>query len=450
MDDRDPESRPRGNALRRSVVVPALLVAACVAVAATVASPGGRDDAPAAELTPEESARLEKFVERFQRGQKLFYQGRDAEASQVLRDLLAERPDAAAVHHALGFVQEHMGDAAASLASFREAARLAPDDGAMQRDAGLHLLAAGHAPEAIPHLEAARKLLDPDVETILAHGHCLRAAGRAADAERTYRDALAADPKSVDARTTVASVVVLRDPAEALRLTDGIPLSWPDVLLVRANAKERLRAWGEAADLYAGIVDRVAPGAAGVPYLRDAAEGLVRCGDAARAVAAAEAWCKADTAGDRAALRPAVCLAVARAGAGDGSGALAALDGAAVPAKVPAGGRAHIALLRAHFLLISGRTDDARRDLAAVAALEGAPFESAAARRILGQGDLAAVEAAAKGEPGRSNDVEWVEALAATLAGDDAAALQHRKRAADLSEPPGEHPGLLLRVARRK
>jgi len=83
----------------------------------------------------------------------------------------------------------------------------------------MHLLAAGRHADALPHLEAARKLLTPDCETILAIGHCLRLAGRAEEAERAYRDAHAADRDSVDARTILASSVVDREPAEALKLT---------------------------------------------------------------------------------------------------------------------------------------------------------------------------------------------------------------------------------------
>lgn len=451
MDHPDVAGPQRGKALRRRILVPALLVGACVAVAATVASPGGRgDEGPPPELTPEESKRLEDFVHRFQRGQKFFYQGKDAEADQVFRDLLADQPDAAAVHHALAFVRMHQGKPVEALEGFVKAAGLAPEDGAIRRDAGLHLLAAGKAADALPHLEAARRLAAPDAETVLAHGHCLRALGRTAEAERAYREALAADPDSVDARTTVAAVVVERDPAEALRLTDPVPLQWPDVVQVRATAKERLRKWRESADLWTRLTEVALPGAAGVPALRDASEGLVRCGDAARAAAAAEKWTGLDRAGDRPSFRSSVGLAVARAGSGDAKGALAALDAAAVPETLPAKVRGHLGLLRVHCHAVSGDAAAMKAAAQSVAALEDAPFEATAAKRLLGKADLAALEAAAKGEAGRANDIEWIEALASALAGDADAAAKHRLRAAELSDPPGEHPGLLLCVGPRK
>jgi len=451
MDDPDAPREPRGMALRRRVLVPALLVGAVVAVASTIASPGGSvGEGPPPEMTPEESKRIEDFVHRFQRGQRLLFQGKDADAEQIFRDLLAEQPDAAAVQHAIAFVLKHRGKSAEALEAFVAAARLAPEDGAIRRDCALHLFEAGRAAEALPHLEAARKHMAPDVETILVHGHVLRAAGRDADAEKTYREALVADPESVDARTTVAAFVVARDPAEALRLTETIPPQWPDVVHVRATATELQRKWAAASDLWARLVEVTPPGPTGIAFLRDAAEGLVRCGDAARATTVAARWTETDRTGDKPSFRSSTCLAVARAGTGDVKGAVAALDAAAVPEKVPAQFRAHLGLVRAHCRIVAGELAGAREVLESVRGTEGAKFEAAAAARLLGLSDAAALEAAAKGEAGRSNDIEWIEALVATLGGDAETAAKHRVRAAELSDPPGEHPGLLLCVGRRK
>ena len=102
------------------------------------------------------------------------------------------------------------------------------------------------------------------------------------------------------------------------------------------------------------------------------------------------------------------------------------------------------------FDLLSGADVEVRKAIRSVAQLEDAPFESAAAKRLRGDLSAAEFEAAAKGETGRSNDLEWIEALVATVEGDAARAEKHRRRAAELSDPPGEHPGLLLCVGLRK
>ena len=48
------------------------------------------------EISPEEVARIDSFVKRFQIGQRLLGSGRDEKAEQVFRDLLEEEPEAAA------------------------------------------------------------------------------------------------------------------------------------------------------------------------------------------------------------------------------------------------------------------------------------------------------------------------------------------------------------------
>jgi hypothetical protein len=76
-------------------------------------------------------------------------------------------------------------------------------------------------------------------------------------------------------------------------------------------------------------------------------------------------------------------------------------------------------------------------------------FEGAAASRLLGR-STAADFAKLSTSPGRANDAAWVESLAAESAGDASAAAAARARAAELSHPPGEFPGLLVRKSAAK
>lgn len=444
MDDPDAGQAARGKpaALRRAA--PALVVAAAIAVACAWATPDGA--APSASGQDEDPARIEGFVNRFHRGQELFGSGKDAEAEAIFRSLIEEQPDAAAVHHALAYISWFRGKPADAIEGFEKAAELAPDDGAIRRDCGLRLTDVGRWRESIPHLESARKLIDPDVETLCALGRSLGELGRAAEAEKVLRQAVELDRDSVDARTLLARQMLATRPLESLELLARVPPNWSDVVGVRAIAYERLDRWKEAADCHARLVEVAADGAAGIAALRDAAEGLVRCGDAPRAVAAATKWAARDRTGELPSLRASACLAVARAGAGDADGVVAAFDGAPPMDTLPAGIRAVLALVRGHALAVAHRTTAAREAFEAAAALKS-PFEQVLAGYVLGTSSREDLESAAKGDPTRANDIPWADGLRALLAGDAAASAAAFKRAADLSKPPGEHPGLLVRTA---
>ena len=255
----------------------------------------------------------------------------------------------------------------------------------------------------------------------------------------------------MDARTLLARALLASAPAEALALVETIPTSWPDVVSVRALALERLGRWDDASAMHLLIVKTAPPGPAGITWLRDAAEGLIRTGDAAHAAEVAGAWIEREKAGGAVSLRSAVCLAVARAGAGEPSAALEALDSVALPPKTPPFAQAHLALVRAHLLVAAGRMDDARSVLGPVADLPddaGVVVERAVARHAAGRVPLADVEAAVAQQSGRENDVAWAAWLRAKLDGDAPAAASARDRGLAASKPPGEHPGMLLRGVR--
>jgi hypothetical protein len=93
-------------------------------------------------------------------------------------------------------------------------------------------------------------------------------------------------------------------------------------------------------------------------------------------------------------------------------------------------------------LAASGDADAAGVRLKSAGGRKGGSFESSAARAIL-SGKLDFLDEAAK-QGGRANDVAWLRALAARLAGDEDAAAGHERRAAELSRPPGEFPGMLV------
>jgi Flp pilus assembly protein TadD len=443
MDAPEVPSSPRGKPAPWRRFAPALVAAAGIGLACTLATPQPPDDAGSGDATADEERITDDFVRRFQRAQKLLGTGKDDEAEKLLRELLAEQPDAAAVHHALAYVHAFQGKSKEAMDGFLTAAKLAPDDGAIRRDCGFRLVEAGRFAEALPHLESARRLLDPDVETVCAHGRALEGAGRSDDAETTYREALALDANSVDARALLARHVLGTRPEETLKLLDPVQPNWPDVVEVRALANERLSRWEPAIASWTRLAQVAPTGASGVASLRSSAEGLVRCGAAELAAKVAVRWSERDGADGRPGLRASLCLAVARAGSGDVAGALAALDASPLPEKAPPAIAAHVGLVRAHLLVRAGRVEDARKVLAAVAELD-APFERASARYLLGRAAFGDVAEAAKADAGRANDAAWVAWLGACLADDSTAAAEHLAKARESTRPPGEHPGMLL------
>jgi len=413
-------------------VVAGLLVgAAFVGIAGSLAAPAPGD----AEVDPKKA---DAFVARFQRAQRLMGGKHDEEAEKLLRELIAEEPEQASVHHALAVLLQFRKRPADATEEFLLAAKLAPDDAVVQRDAGLHLFATGRAAEAEPYLANACRLWPQDVEALVGYGAALRATGRVAQAAVVYRRAVAENADSVDAAVGLAACLVDTQPEESLRLIEKAPGPWPDVLLVRGMALLKLDRLPEASTHLAKIVLVAPRDASGVQFVRGAAETLALCGDVPNARTAAERWFEMETAEGPATDGACRCVATLREAAGDHAGALAALDAA------PAKRSPRTKLLRAAVLVRAGRKDDAKAALEALVQSDKDAFEGAAASRILLRSS-AAEFAALSTTPDRANDAAWVESIVAESAGDASAADAARARAAELSKPPGEFPGLLVR-----
>ncbi len=420
---------------RLYVVLPiAAALAACLVL---LAVPGdGTDDAPP---SPVELLRIDRYVKRFREAQRLFDRGDDAAAETIFRELIAEEPEAAAVHHALGILHRQSGRHVEALDSLLRAAMLDQETPVIARDAAGELLAAGRAKEAEVLYMRARRHWPDELDTLLGHGAALRALGRTADAETTLRHAVLVDPNSIDARTGLAATIVARDPREALELVAPVEQQYPDVALVRGLAKERLGKFDEAgADLL--LAAQGAPlDPIGRNIVREATESLLRCGDYERAVTAATRWAGKG----RTSARAAFALAMAHAGTRNASAALTALDRTEAASLPPAVSR-QMAFARALLHRESGDAEKARKELTALADAEAPSFVRAMAARLLGRGgaDWGVAYATLAG---RTNDVLFVDALAAGDAGREAEAARLRKAAREATHPPGEFPGPFLR-----
>lgn len=434
------EGPRNGGSRRHRAVVGALLAgSACLAVLSAFGTPGDGG----ADLEAEKRAQ-DAYVARFREAQRLMGRGADQEAENLLRELIVERPEEASVHHALGLLlqfRKRPEDAATELLI---AARMNPKEAVIQRDAGLHLANLGRVAEAETFLAAASALWPEDVETAVGHGAALRALGNVSAATTAYRRAVAADANSVDAAVGLAACIVDDDPAGALRLVAPATGQWPDVLLVRGMALERLERYDEALPILVKVLDVAPPGRAGLGYFRDAAESLILCGETAAAAAAAARWAALETSGGALSDRAAFCLAQTHEARGDHEAALAALAQGPPLEEAAPDRRAHTKLFRAAVLLRAGRAADARPLLESLTEFAKNRFERMAALRLLGRISAEEFEPCSS-QPGRANDVHWIESLAAAAAGDPATATAARARAAAASKPRGEYPGLLVR-----
>lgn len=104
-------------------------------------------------------------------------QGSDGEAEALLRRGLAELPDAAPLHHALGLTLVRLGRTAESLQELADAARLAPDEPRFVYVYAVALHSAGRVREALTALEQALARHPGDRELLLAAATFSRDAG---------------------------------------------------------------------------------------------------------------------------------------------------------------------------------------------------------------------------------------------------------------------------------
>jgi len=423
------------------ILAPLLIVLSLIGVATLFAvpqEPGGED-----QLSPEEELVLKRYAERFEEGQRLLGGGKDDAAAKLFRELIEERSDIGAVHHALAIVLRYQNKSAESTAQFLRAAELSPQDAVIQRDAGMNLLDHDLPVRALPLLTQARTLWPDDVEALVAQGRALRRIGRHGAAEDAFRTAVQVEPHSVDAHVGLAHSLMPTRPAESLAMMAKLNHNFFDVNLVHGLALTALKRYDEAAPLLHKGASLTPPGPVGSRFLGEATQALVLGGDVQRAGEVALRWCAVDGPGETPARLPACfALALCRAAVGDHAGAVQALDGAR-DGPVPAPIRAHISLFAAIELRRADRAEDATKLLEVLAGAKQESFERAASRRLLGK--LAADAFAKHAElPYRANDVAWIESLVAEAAGDEEAAETLRKQVRETSDPPGEHPGLLV------
>jgi arylsulfatase A-like enzyme/tetratricopeptide (TPR) repeat protein len=183
--------------------------------------------------------------------------GRSAEAIALLKDVLAERPDTAEAALDLAVAYWSDGQQDEAIQTLEAVIR----NGATQREVrvklGLCLALSGRSGRAIEVLEG---LATDDVDALNALGLAYAAAGRPADAKRTFTQVLAIDPGSGLAYENIASVEIkqgnyaaaetaLRRAISLDSTLTGAQTDLGTLLAQTGRVTEAIAAWKQAVDV---------------------------------------------------------------------------------------------------------------------------------------------------------------------------------------------------------
>jgi Flp pilus assembly protein TadD len=220
----------------------------------------------------------EELRARINLGRLLLVADRSAEARRVLEAAQAAVDDGAplatafriALHQGLARARAAEGDLAGAVPPLEGWVRLEPENPEALERLGLAELRAGRVDTARTSLERARELGADSADLYRGLALVASAEGRAADAIRFYRDALARAPDDVTAANNLAWILAthpddaLRDPSEALELAEAAA--------VRTRRRDP-RVIDTLAAAYAALArfDQAAPRAARAARLADEA-----------------------------------------------------------------------------------------------------------------------------------------------------------------------------------
>jgi arylsulfatase A-like enzyme/tetratricopeptide (TPR) repeat protein len=137
---------------------------------------------------------LVEIVRAIHRGVDLIERRRFAEAVEVYRGILAERPDIALAYRHLAYLQWSGGDVHGAVDTIRRALRAGVAEPSLQVQLGTYLAEIGATSDAIPLLEGAARARPDDVEALNALGIAYARSGRLEAALKTFDAVLAIDP----------------------------------------------------------------------------------------------------------------------------------------------------------------------------------------------------------------------------------------------------------------
>ena len=187
------------------------------------------------------------------------YQGGDLRAATALaRKVVSERPSLFLAYVHLAFLLRREGEPAAALEVYKSAVARGIANEELLTHYGLALCEAGRADEAIKLLQPFAG--SPQPNTLNALGIAFADSGRSAEAEETFRKALAADPENLEAHENIG-IVRLRAQdlsgasdsfRRALAIDERSPRAWNGLGVSQARLGDERGAvdsWGRAVAL---------------------------------------------------------------------------------------------------------------------------------------------------------------------------------------------------------
>jgi arylsulfatase A-like enzyme/tetratricopeptide (TPR) repeat protein len=137
--------------------------------------------------------RLIELEQAIHRAMEAYRQGRADEAAALLRDVIAKRPDTEDAYRRLALIYWRAGNPRAAIGTLEEALRNGITQSEVKIKLGQYLAEAGQPARAIALLET---FTDVDPDALIALGNAYVAAGRRAEAIKTFRRLIAADPRN--------------------------------------------------------------------------------------------------------------------------------------------------------------------------------------------------------------------------------------------------------------
>lgn len=212
-------------------------------------------------------------------GNMLKETGHDEGALEAYHRVLQLRPDHADTYNNIGVLLRKRGQTEQAVEAYQRAIRLDPYHADAFHNLGNVLQGQGRLDEALAAYRQTLAYRPSREDTYVELGRIYHRAGRLEDAVRVYRDWLQRDPSNPIAQHLLAACSGQSGPARASddyvrRTFDGFAQTFDEVL-------ERLNY--QVPDLLAGVVEEIAPDAAGAGDVLDAGCGTGLCGVRLRA-----------------------------------------------------------------------------------------------------------------------------------------------------------------------
>lgn len=135
---------------------------------------------------------------------ELYQQGRLRDVVKAGARLAAARPDLLLVHNVMGAAHGGLGQFEEALASFRNAARLAPNSAETHANLGVVYMNMGRSEDAAASFQTVVRLKPNDVQALVNLGAALQSAGDLTGAEAVFEKAVALQPQSAAALANLA------------------------------------------------------------------------------------------------------------------------------------------------------------------------------------------------------------------------------------------------------